>query len=61
MLYGARNSELRLAIKDEFDREEGIWTVPAEKSKTNRIIRRPIFDAADELLKKAEMTEVYWQ
>ncbi|EKK6949532.1 site-specific integrase [Salmonella enterica] len=56
MLYGARNSELRLAIKDEFDREEGIWTVPAEKSKTNRIIRRPIFDAADELLKKAEMT-----
>ncbi|ECF6082968.1 site-specific integrase [Salmonella enterica] len=56
MLYGARNSELRLAIKDEFDREEGIWTVPAEKSKNNRIIRRPIFDAADELLKKAEMT-----
>ncbi len=56
MLYGARNSELRLAVKEEFDREEGIWTVPAEKSKTNRIIRRPIFDAADQLLKKAEMT-----
>lgn len=31
MLYGARNSELRLAVKEEFDREEGIWTVPAEK------------------------------
>lgn len=56
MLYGARNSELRLAVKDEFDREEGIWTVPAEKSKTGKIIRRPIFDAADNLLKKAEMT-----
>uniref|UniRef100_UPI003979B44A tyrosine-type recombinase/integrase n=1 Tax=Citrobacter youngae TaxID=133448 RepID=UPI003979B44A len=56
MLYGARNSELRLAVKGEFDREEGVWTVPAEKSKTNRIIRRPIFDAADGLLKKAEMT-----
>lgn len=56
MLYGARNSELRLAVKNEFDREEGIWTVPAEKSKTNKVIRRPIFHAADELLKKAEMT-----
>ena len=56
MLYGARNSELRLSVKSEFDREEGLWIVPAEKSKTNRIIRRPIFGAADELLKKAEMT-----
>lgn len=45
-----------MAVKDEFDREEGIWTVPAEKSKTNKIIRRPIFDVADNLLKKAEMT-----
>lgn len=56
MLYGARNSEMRLSVKDEFDREEGVWIVPAEKSKTNKIIRRPIFKAADELLKKAEMT-----
>lgn len=56
MLYGARNSEMRLSVKDEFDREEGVWIVPAEKSKTNKIIRRPIFEAADELLKKAEMT-----
>ena len=30
--------------------------MPAEKSKTNKSIRRPIFEAADELLKKAEMT-----
>ncbi|MHB9322949.1 tyrosine-type recombinase/integrase [Phytobacter diazotrophicus] len=56
MLYGARNSELRLAVKGEFDREEGVWVVPAEKSKTNKIIRRPIFEAADSLLRKAEMT-----
>lgn len=56
MLYGARNSELRLAVKSEFDHEEGIWTVPAAKSKTNKVIRRPLFNAADELLKKAEMT-----
>jgi len=56
MLYGARNSEMRLAVRSEFDREEGVWLVPAEKSKTNKIIRRPIFGHADELLKKAEMT-----
>lgn len=56
ILYAARNSELRLSVTDEFDREEGVWTVPAEKSKTNKIIRRPIFGAADELLKRAEMT-----
>ena len=56
ILYGARNSELRLTVKQEVDREEGLWIVPAEKSKTKKIIRRPIFDAADTLLKKAEMT-----
>ncbi|MDU1195671.1 site-specific integrase [Kluyvera ascorbata] len=56
ILYGARNSELRLTVKQEVDREEGLWIVPAEKSKTKKIIRRPIFDAADALLKKAEMT-----
>lgn len=56
ILYGARNSELRLTVKKEVDREEGLWIVPAEKSKTKKIIRRPIFDAADTLLKKAEMT-----
>lgn len=56
MLYGARNSEVRLSVSSEFDREEGIWTVPAEKSKTKKIIRRPIFSYVDELLKKSEMT-----
>lgn len=47
MLYGARNSEMRLAVKSEFNREERTWIVPAEKSKTNIIIRRSIFDAVD--------------
>lgn len=56
MLYGARNSELRLSVKNEFDREEGIWTVPAEKSKTNKTIKRPLFEAANSLLQRAEMT-----
>lgn len=56
MLYGARNSELRLAVKSEFDREEGLWLVPAEKSKTRKLIRRPIFKAIEPLLDKAIMT-----
>lgn len=56
MLYGARNSEIRDSVKGEFNREEGIWLLPAERSKTKKVVRRPIFDAADTLLKKAEMT-----
>ncbi|QII36978.1 site-specific integrase [Rouxiella badensis] len=56
MLYGARNSELRLSVKKDFDREEGTWIVPAERSKTNRIIRRPIFNNIIPLLDKAAMT-----
>jgi integrase len=56
MLYGARNSELRLAVKGEFDREEDLWLVPAEKSKMRKIIRRPIFPAIEPLLDKAIMT-----
>ncbi|WP_368913469.1 tyrosine-type recombinase/integrase [Mixta calida] len=56
ILTGSRNSELRLAIKPEFDREEGVWTVPAHKSKMGNIIRRPIFEKLEALLDKAEMT-----
>lgn len=56
MLYGARNSELRLAVKAEFDREEGLWIVPADKSKTRKIIRRPIFKAIEPFLHRAVMT-----
>lgn len=56
MLYGARNSELRLAVKGEFDREEGLWIVPAEKSKTAKTIRRPIFKEVEPFLDKLAMT-----
>lgn len=56
MLYGARNSELRLSVKKEFDREEGLWTVPAEKSKMKKVIRRPIFSQIEPFLDKATMT-----
>lgn len=56
ILTGSRNSELRLAVRSEFDREEGVWTVPPEKSKMGNTIRRPIFEQLEGLLDKAEMT-----
>ncbi|MDP5145507.1 site-specific integrase [Shewanella sp. ULN5] len=42
MLTGARISELLKAKREDFDLESLIWTVPAENSKTNQPIRRPI-------------------
>ncbi len=54
ILYGARNSEMREALKPEFDFDENIWTLPAEKSKTDRVIRRPIFKQVLPLLEEAK-------
>ncbi|CDH01375.1 tyrosine-type recombinase/integrase [Xenorhabdus bovienii] len=56
MLWGCRLSELRLATIQEFDLENKIWAVPSEHSKTNTIIRRPIFDGIRPLLDKALIT-----
>jgi integrase len=56
MLWGARNSELRLSERQEFDLEEGVWTVPKEHSKMNNVIRRPIFEQIKPLLEKAMET-----
>ncbi len=53
ILYGARNSEMREALSHEFDFVENIWTLPADKSKTDKIIRRPIFKQILPLLKEA--------
>ncbi|MCE0490955.1 site-specific integrase [Pantoea sp. Mb-10] len=53
ILYGSRNSELRESTKEEFDFEEGIWTLPSIRSKTDKIIRRPIFKQIQPLLKEA--------
>ncbi|MDI7502917.1 tyrosine-type recombinase/integrase [Cronobacter dublinensis] len=53
ILYGARNSEMREALSHEFDFVENIWTLPAEKSKTDKIIRRPIFKQILPLLQEA--------
>ncbi|SFN78600.1 Integrase [Izhakiella capsodis] len=52
MLYGARNTEMRCAVYSEFDLEEEVWLLPASRSKTNKIIRRPIFAQVSPLLEK---------
>ncbi|WP_438863802.1 tyrosine-type recombinase/integrase [Neptunicella sp.] len=44
ILTGARNSEIRLATFSEFDLVRKIWTLPASRSKTGKIIRRAISD-----------------
>ena len=53
ILYGARNSELRESSKEEFDFEEGVWILSSSRSKTDKIIRRPIFKQIEPLLKEA--------
>jgi len=56
MLWGARNGELREATRADFNDEEMIWIVPAAKSKTNKLIRRPIFSQIEPFLNKSKMT-----
>ncbi len=52
ILYGARQSEIRLARWEHFNFEAGIWTVPSENSKTNSPIRRPIPDKVSSILQQ---------
>lgn len=56
ILWGARISELRLAVKGDFNLEDGVWTVPASNSKMGNTIRRPIFPQIEPLLEKALTT-----
>lgn len=43
-LTGARQSEVRLMRWEDIDFEQKVWIVPAEVSKTNKVIRRPLTD-----------------
>lgn len=56
LFYGCRISELRLAKKQHFDFEEGVWTVPPENhktgAKTQRAILRPIIAEIVPILKR---------
>lgn len=56
LFYGCRISELRLAKKQHFDFEEGVWTIPPENhktgAKTQRAIIRPIIADIVPLIKR---------
>ena len=57
LIFGARNSEIRNAKRSEFDLKEMLWSLPVDRSKTSKIIRRPIPALAAKLI--AELDEVY--
>ncbi|CEO40541.1 tyrosine-type recombinase/integrase [Photobacterium kishitanii] len=42
IIFGARTQEIRLSTWDEWDFEQGFWTVPKSHSKTDAVIIRPI-------------------
>ena len=42
VLLFPRPGELRLATWDEFDLDEAVWTIPAERTKTRRAHRKPL-------------------
>lgn len=56
LIFGARNSEIREAERHEFDLDRGVWTLPAERSKNAKIIRRPIPDKARHLIQELDET-----
>jgi integrase len=55
ILTGARNSEIREATWYEFDLNAGIWVLPANRSKTNDTVRRPLSTESIRLLKELKM------
>ena len=50
ILTACRQSEARLAIHDEIDRANRIWTIPASRMKTNREHRVPLTDRMLEII-----------
>ncbi|MCV4097216.1 tyrosine-type recombinase/integrase [Pseudomonas aeruginosa] len=60
MLTGVRPSELREAAWEEFDRNAGLWTIPAERMKKRRAHTVPLSrQALDALEQLHRMTGVY--
>ncbi len=60
MLTGVRPSELREATWEEFDRDAGLWTIPAERMKKRRPHTVPLSRQALEALEQLNrMTGIY--
>ena len=53
VLTATRWSEVRWAEWTEIDRDEGVWTVPARRTKANREHRAPLCGRALEILDEA--------
>ena len=53
VLTASRSGEIRLARWNEIDRESRTWTIPAERTKSEREHRVPLSDAALAVLDKA--------
>ena len=52
VLTATRSGEVRRAAWTEIDREEGVWTIPARRTKGNREHRVPLSRRALEILKE---------
>jgi integrase len=52
ILTAARSEEVRGAVWDEIDLEQGVWTVPAERMKSGREHRVPLSEPAVALLRE---------
>ncbi|MDP5205574.1 tyrosine-type recombinase/integrase [Alishewanella sp. SMS9] len=57
ILFAARNSEIREAKRTEFDLDKKLWVLPASRSKTGKIIRRPIPSLACQII--TELDQLY--
>lgn len=57
IIFGARNAEIREANRNEFDLLENVWTLPAQRSKTGKAVRRPIPELAKRII--LDLDETY--
>ncbi len=55
VLTATRSGEVRGAVWREIDRDEGVWTIPARRTKGNREHRVPLSRSALEILKEAKV------
>ena len=53
VLTATRSGEVRLAVRKEMDLDEGVWTIPGERMKSNREHRVPLSSRAVEVLQEA--------
>ena len=57
VLTAVRSGEVRGAVWTEIDRVEGVWTIPAPRTKGNREHRLPLCGRALQILEEARMLD----